>query len=91
MKITEIKVAAGRTFNHPFESYSNLRFDLHFNAQLDDADDPAKALEELQARAEEAAERHKEWLLSYIRELDRIARATANVSDDGLPEDDFPG
>jgi hypothetical protein len=55
MKVNEIRVSAGRTFNHPYESYSNLRFDVHLNAKLDEGEDPVAATRQLQAQAEEMA------------------------------------
>lgn len=81
MQIDEIKVSAGRTFNHPFESYSNLRCDVHLNAKLDTGEDASTATKQLQAQAEELAERHKESLLKNIRDLERIARANEEVSE----------
>ena len=39
MKITNIVVRAGRTFNHPHESYSNLKPEVELTATLDEGDD----------------------------------------------------
>lgn len=80
MKVNEIRVSAGRTFNHPYESYSNLRFDVHLNAKLDEGEDPVAATRQLQAQAEEMAEQHKESLLKNIHDLQRIARANEEMS-----------
>ena len=69
MKVTEIKVSAGRTFNHPHESYSNLRPHVELRAMLDDGDDPVKAVRELQAQAEQLVEDHKGNMLKSIQDL----------------------
>lgn len=69
MKITNIQVNAGRTFNHPHEQYSNLRSDVVLNATLDEGEDPAEAVKKLQAQAEGLAEDHKQSLLTSIEEL----------------------
>ena len=69
MQIREIRVSAGRTFNHPHESYSNLRCDLTLNAQLDEGDDPEAVQKALQAKVEGAIEDHKNSLLRSIEEL----------------------
>ena len=52
MQITEITVHAGRTFNHPYESYSNLRPSLTLRAILTDGEDHLAATKALQAQAE---------------------------------------
>lgn len=71
MHITEITVKAGRTFNHPHESYSNLRADVEFRA-------PAEIME----RADQAAKARtipttrQNWLLEAILEkLEREANS----------------
>lgn len=53
MKITRIHASAGRTFNHPTEQYANFRFDLHFEAEIEDGEDPLEASRQLAAHAEE--------------------------------------
>jgi hypothetical protein len=80
MKLTEVKVSAGRTFNHPFEQYSNLRCDVHLGAVVEDGEDGLACAKELQAKAEELAENHKQDLLKNIRDLQRIARANEEIS-----------
>jgi len=69
MKVTEITVTSGRTFNHPHEQYSNLRPSVTLNATLDADDDPDAAVKALQAKAERLVEDHKTLLLES---LDRI-------------------
>ena len=80
MQVTQIKVSAGRTFNHPFESYSNLRCDVHLDARLDEGEDAKAATQALQAQAEELAENHKQDLLKQIHNLERLSRAREEIS-----------
>lgn len=81
MKITEVKVSAGRTFNHPFESYSNLRCDVHLQAVLEDGEDPKAATQSLQAQAEESAETHKQSLLSNLQKLQEITEQNREITE----------
>lgn len=81
MKVTAISVTAGRTFNHPFEQYANLRFDMHLNADLADGEDAVEAIKALTAQTEELAEGHKQALLKDIRTLEKIQRANREISD----------
>jgi hypothetical protein len=82
MKITEIKVTAARTFNHPHEQYSNLRPAITMTASLDDVDDPDDATKALQAKAERLVEDHKQHLLDSldkIYEMQAIDHEMANL------------
>lgn len=72
MKITQITVTAGRTFNHPFERYANFRFDFRLQAELSEEDDPAQILTQLQRQAEDDAERHK---IAIVKECHRAKTA----------------
>ncbi len=69
MEITEITVSAGRTFNHPYETYSNLRPGVTVKATLAPGENPTKAINELQALAEKTVEDHKQALLHSLEEL----------------------
>lgn len=69
MKIHTITVTAGRTFNHPHEQYSNLRPEVTLFATLDEGEDATSAARELQARAEQLVEDHKQGLLRSMEEL----------------------
>lgn len=80
MKIDRIHVSAGRTFNHPFEQYSNFRCDVQLQAEIEDGEDPIKSTADLQAQVEKIAEDHKQGLLKNIRELERIARCNDEIS-----------
>ncbi len=69
MKITEVKVSAGRTFNHPHESYSNLRPHVELRATIEEGDDPHKVVKDLLASAEQIVEDHKQAMLQSIDNL----------------------
>jgi hypothetical protein len=69
MRVTEITVTSGRTFNHPHESYSNLRPSVTLKASLDDSDDPDAATKALQAKAERLVEDHKTLLLDSLERI----------------------
>ena len=81
MKITEVRVSAGRTFNHPFESYSNLRCDVHLQAVLEDGEDPKAATQALQAQAEETCETHKQSLLTNLQKLQEITEQNREITE----------
>ena len=72
MQIMEITVVAGRTFNHPFEQYSNLRPSVTLKAALGPEDDPIQSVNKLQAMAEKAVEDHKQGLLQSLEELHEL-------------------
>jgi chromosome segregation ATPase len=73
MKTTTIVVRAGRTFNHPYESYSNLKPEVELRAELADGDDALACTRQLQAQAEGLVEDHKRGLLNSIEELQRLS------------------
>src|ERR1700741_1874386 len=79
MKITHIVVRAGRTFNHPHESYSNLKPEVELSAELADGDDAIACTRQLQQQAEGAVEDHKQGLLKSINELYRLGQRQAEV------------
>lgn len=79
MKITNIVVRAGRTFNHPHESYSNLKPEVELTATLEDGDDAKTAVQHLQTQAEGLVEDHKQGLLKSIEELHQLSERTAEV------------
>ncbi len=80
MKITQITVKAGRTFNHPFESYSNLRPEVELTATVDDGESPIEAAAELQETAEKLVEDHKTKMLDRIYSLQRTQTVTNNLA-----------
>ncbi len=79
MKITEIVVTAARTFNHPFESYSNLRPEVTLKASLDDGEDAGAAVKSLQHKAEGIVEDHKQAMLHSLQELHDLGERRAEV------------
>lgn len=79
MKINTITVTAGRTFNHPYEQYSNLRPEVTMSATLEDGEDAAKATKELQQRAEGLVEDHKQGLLKSIEELQTLTEKQQKI------------
>ncbi len=79
MKINTIQVTAGRTFNHPHEQYSNLRPSVTMVATIEDGEDAAKATRELQAKAEQIVEDHKQGLLHSIEQLYQLTERQAEM------------
>lgn len=79
MNISKIVVRAGRTFNHPYESYSNLKPEVELTADLAEGEDATAAVKRLQAYAEGAVEDHKQGLLKSIHELHQLSERTAEV------------
>ena len=69
MQITEITVHAGRTFNHPYESYSNLRPEVTLKASLTDGEDPEVVVQRLQSKAEGLVEEHKSQMLNSLEAI----------------------
>ncbi len=80
MQITEITVNAGRTFNHPYEQYSNLRPSVTLKATLVDGDDPMEAAKTLQAKAESLVEDHKRMMLMTIRRLYELSQTEQEIA-----------
>lgn len=80
MKITEITVNAGRTFNNPYESYSNLRPEVTLRASLSDGDNPDECAKGLQAQAEQLVEKHKTQLLMDLDRLNRRSHMTRDIA-----------
>jgi len=81
MKITEIVVSAGRTFNHPYENFSNLRPQVTLKATIDDGDDAIAAAKELQGKAEMLVEDHKRSMLQTLHELHHLSMAKQEIYD----------
>lgn len=80
MKITEIIVSAGRTFNHPYEQYSNFRPGLTIKATLEDGEDFEKNIGEMQNKAETMMEKHKTQMLNDIRNLYQVQKMQGEMS-----------
>ncbi|MGV1047696.1 MAG: hypothetical protein ACOYD4_04105 [Solirubrobacterales bacterium] len=84
MTITIITVTAGRTFNHPHESYSNLRPEVTMTATLAPGEHAEGATRRLQATAEQLVEDHKRAMLQSIQELHQMSEQQAELR--GLQE-----
>jgi Zn-dependent M16 (insulinase) family peptidase len=80
MKITEIVVSAGRTFNHPYESYSNFKPQVTLKATLTEKDEPIAATKKLQAAAEQLVEEQKQRMLQDLEDLQNQARRQATIA-----------
>jgi hypothetical protein len=78
--VNEIIVSAGRTFNHPYENYSNLRPQVTLKATVAESEDAAAAAKELQSMAETLVEDHKRSMLQSLEQLEQMRRADAEVS-----------
>ena len=63
MRITEITVSAGRTFNDPYEQYSNHRPSVTLKATIDENEDYTSAVASLQQKATEMVEAHRASIL----------------------------
>jgi hypothetical protein len=66
MQVTEIEAHASRTFNHPYESYSNFRLGVTIRATIGPGEDVDLALMELRRRADQQAEDAKQGKLAFL-------------------------
>lgn len=80
MKITEVTVSAGRTFNHPYEDYSNLRPNVTIKATLDESDSSEQQIKALQAMAEKSVEDHKQALLDSLHKLHYLSESQRELT-----------
>lgn len=81
MKVTEITITSGRTFNHPHETYSNLRPSVTLTASLGEDEDPDAATKALQAKAERLVEDHKTLLLDSLNRIWEQDQIDDQISD----------
>jgi hypothetical protein len=88
MQIREITVSAGRTLQHPCETYANLRPEVSLTATLDAGEDAIDATRRLQRQAEQLVEEHGMVLRASIaerevarREEQELARLTQSLAD----------
>jgi flagellar biosynthesis chaperone FliJ len=80
VKVIEIIISAGRTFNHPYEHFSNLRPQLTLKASLTEGEDAEKAIKDLQAKAESLLEDHKGHMLDSLERLHEMREYERHVS-----------
>ena len=83
MKTTTITVSAGRCFNHPYESYSNLQPHVEMTATIEEGDDPIECAKQLQHAAETLVEDHKRTMLASIEELEQMRRSQKELQELG--------
>lgn len=79
MTIEKIQVTAARTFNHPHESYSNLRPSVLLMASVAPDEDVNKCVKQLQQQAEGLVEDHKQGLIKSLEELWQLTERQAEV------------
>lgn len=80
MKVVEITVHAGRTFNHPYESFANSKPGLSLRASLDDGEEVEVATKQLQEKAECLVEELKQRTLADLRYLEEKARIDTSIA-----------
>jgi hypothetical protein len=79
MKVTKIIVSAGRTFNHPYEDYSDLKSQITLKATVDDGENFEDAVKELQRKAETMVQDHKMALLDAIHKYTMMSRKEQEI------------
>lgn len=87
MQVTQVTVNAGRTLQHPCETYANIRPEVALTASLEPGDDPIECTRKLQRQAEQLVEEHSIVLKSSLlerniaqREVEEIGRLTQSLS-----------
>ncbi len=88
MQVTNITVSAGRTLQHPCETYANLRPEVALTATIEPGEDAIEATRKLQRQAEQLVEEHGMVLRASLLERDvakreeqELARLTQSVAD----------
>jgi hypothetical protein len=88
VQVTEITVSAGRTLQHPCETYANLRPAVALRATIEPGEDAVEATRKLQRQAEQLVEEHGMVLRASLlerevakREEQELARLTQNIAD----------
>lgn len=90
MKVVEITVGAARTFNHPYEQYSNFRPTLSMTVRLDESEerDPKEVqtkIQELQDIVERQVELQKQGTLKELKEEQDAKYAAMNKDHQDVP------
>lgn len=68
MKLKEIRVNAGQTFNNPYESYANFKPSITLTYEVADGEQVStEAIKSLQLEADRLCEEHKNKLLEDMR------------------------
>lgn len=81
MNVTKISVSSGQTISHPYESYANLRFNVHLEAELQADEDSEACVKELQIRADALSFQHKQQLLDALETAKRAIDTGRRVVD----------
>ena len=79
MQVTQITVNAGRTLQHPCETYANIRPEVALTASLEAGDDPIECTRKLQRQAEQLVEEHAMVLRASIQERDVAQREESEI------------
>ncbi len=79
MKIDSISVRASRTLPHPKYAYANYKADIELHASLEEGDDPAKSVQQLQQQAESMVEQHCAELRGSIDNFHRVVEARQQI------------
>ena len=79
-KVVEITVHAGRTFNHPYESYANFKPGVSLRATISEDEDPQQAAKTLQEQAELLAENQKQQILADLYQIEQQSRISSSVA-----------
>ena len=74
MQIREVRVSAGRTLQHPCQTYANLRPEVSLIASLDAGEDAIDATRRLQRQAEQLVEEHAMVLCASLTEREVAKR-----------------
>ncbi len=64
MKITRITASAARKVPHPSLEYASISTLVSLEAQMQDGDDPARCLHDLQTRADRFVDAHTQQLVN---------------------------
>jgi len=91
MHIFRIEAHSSRTFNHPFESYSNFRMGVTLLATVWPWEDKKAAARRLFAQADAQAEEQKQAKLKALQPARRVCRVCGCDDDHScLPDDGGP-
>jgi len=80
MKIVEVTVHAGRTFNHPYENYANFKPGISLRATVGEGEDTEQIIKTLQSQAEQMAESQKQQILADLYQLEKQARMDSSIA-----------
>lgn len=82
LKVTQVSVMAARTFNHPYEQYSNFRPSVTMVAEVTKGQKAEEIVYALQQAAEKMAENHKQRILGELEQMYRPTDEEAQGCDE---------